>query len=103
MEINSPEKRLMLAMLNRAFLDLLSRPKTKRETEIKTNAEEWFLSKSDTEFTFLYVCCELGLSLNKMLKEVSTIQEVQRAGGKIKIKAIGQQIRGYTHKKGRSK
>ncbi|RIL07512.1 MAG: hypothetical protein DCC75_09965 [Proteobacteria bacterium] len=72
----TPERRLLLAVLERAILDYVGND----AVECKA-AEEWLFSESDEEemdeFTFLWVCQQLDLNAKQI---AATIKRMPRRG-----------------------
>jgi hypothetical protein len=67
---NESEKRLLLAMLERAVLDFIGN----EESEAKS-AEEWIFSEesSDTPFTFKWLCQELDIDCVRVAQFISKL------------------------------
>lgn len=70
-----PYRRLLVAMLHRAIVDLAGGPIVGGDKrDWKTSAEEWFASEDESPFTFRWVLQELELNrqvVELMIKEIS--------------------------------
>lgn len=55
-----PERRLLVAMLERALLDAMGRAGTGGPADTE-DALAWFHSEADTPFSFVWVAAQLGL------------------------------------------
>jgi len=66
----TPERRLMLAVIERAILDFVGNDE--RETE---TAAQWLFGDLDktecTEFSFPWICRELDLDVNRIASKIS--------------------------------
>ena len=75
-ETGTPERRLLLAMLERAILDFVGNDK--REME---EADEWLFGDEDSEndenskriFTFKWICQELDLNMVKIALKIKNM------------------------------
>ncbi len=71
----SPERALMVAMLQDAFNCVMNSGGSNQRARLATEAQAWLEAEDDGPFSFVWVCDALGLDAERIRARLKTVRE----------------------------